>query len=132
MSLTICDLVAFTKLQSGLKQFKKDEMSLRNKIIKHFRYTKSEGIVHKILDEDGESVKVDVSLKLTRTLDKDWLQDNWDSLTNDEQACIEYKPSLNTTKFKELVEDGKANKILEAVTEKPAQASVVVIFEDES
>lgn len=126
MSLEMKDILDFVKIQVNLKKTKKDELSLRKKIIGHFRYKGSEGIQHK----EFEDAKVDVTLKISRSLDAEVLDASWSSLSQAEKDCIENVPKLNLKMYKALVEEGGATELMACVTEKPAQASVTIKLDD--
>ena len=126
--LTRDDLLEYEHLQSELKRVKKKEIDLRNKIIKNFRYSKLEGMVHKSIP-DIPDIDIGITLKLTRSLDADALDTLWSELTPDQRECIVYKPSLDLKLYKELLKSGEEGELMNIVTEKPAQASVELKFE---
>lgn len=126
--LTEADLTRHSNAVSMLKKLKKEELELRNKIINHFRYKDVEGVQHKELD--GIDCDIVVTLKLNRVLNEDIVNTNWTDLTQKERDAVEYKPKLNLKEYKTLVENDEADLLMNAVTEKPGQASLVLKFGD--
>ena len=127
--LTQQDVLDFAEAQGTLAKAKKVELELRKKIISHFRYgDKLEGVQHKSLD--GLDMDILVTLKLTRSLDTDALDALWSELTEDQRACVEYKPSLNLKNYRALLLNGDEGELINIVTEKPALPSVVLKYEE--
>ena len=106
-----------------LKRAKKRELELRNAICPDVLGDKIEGAV--TYYKDG--FKVNAVAKLTRTLDREQLEALWDDLTEEEQECIDYKPSLVLSKYKKIEEKGGL--LMEAVTVKPAQSTLKIEIE---
>ena len=128
-TLTTEDVLDFEQAQKALAKSKREELVLRKKIVSHYRYGDAmEGVQHKTIE--GLDLDIAITLKLGRTLDKDALDTNWSDLTQEQRDCIEYKPSLNVKAYKLLVENGEAGELMNAVTEKPGLATVVLKFED--
>lgn len=123
-------LLDFAQAQTDLKKLKKLELELRNKVIKSYRYTKHEGIEHREFDQDGVKAKVSVTMKLSRSLDVDAIDTLWSDLAQIERDVILHKPSLDLKAYKSLVESGDCNLLAKAITEKPAQSSVKIVFEE--
>lgn len=104
-----------------LKQAKKDELELRNKICGELLVGKLEGS----LTKHDQGYKVVPTAKLTRTIDKPMLEAIWDDLSDKEKECIVYKPSLVLANYKIIEAEGGT--LLDAVTVKPAQSSLKII-----
>ena len=127
--LTQKDIYDFDDAVRGLAKAKRIELELRKKIINHFRYNGSvEGVQHKSFE--GVDADIAITLKLSRTLDKDALKTLWVDLTEEQKEAIEYKPSLHVKIYKELVENDDAGELLNMVIEKPALATIKLKFED--
>jgi len=121
-------LLEYQDASDNLKKFKKLELELRNKIIKSFRYKKTEGVEHRSFEDEGFCVNLVIDLKLRRSIDKDAVETLWSDLSGVEKDCFKHEPSLITAEYKKLVESGDANILMEVVTEKPAQASLKLKF----
>ena len=128
-TLTTQDVLNFEQAQKALSKAKREELALRKKIINHYRYGDAmEGVQHKSIE--GLDLDIAITLKLGRTLDKDALDTIWSDLTESQREAIQYKPSLDLKAYKLLIENGEAGELMNAITEKPALASVVLKFED--
>jgi hypothetical protein len=108
---------------SKLKECKAEELLLRNAICSTHHTEALEGsrTMH-----SGE-YKLTITNKLTRTIDREVLEAIYDSLTDQEKECIDYKPALKMREYKVLEQTG--GRLLEAVTVKPAQSSLKIIQE---
>ena len=128
-TLTTQDVLDFEQAQKALAKAKREELILRKKIISHYRYGDAmEGVQHKTIE--GLDLDISITLKLGRTLDKDALDTIWSDLTEMQREAIQYKPSLDLKAYKLLIENGEAGELMNAVTEKPGLATVVLKFED--
>lgn len=105
-----------------LKEAKKRELELRNEICESILKDKFEGAVTVI----DEGFKITATAKLTRSVDTTILETIWDELDDAEKECIKYKPSLVASEFKRLENRGQGNKLFEAITVKPAQATLAI------
>ena len=108
-----------------LKSAKDKELELRNLICEEILAQKLEGAttVH------VPGFKVTATAKLNRSVDREVLEAIWDGLPDEEKECIDYKPSLKLTAYKKIEIGG--GKLLEAVTVKPAQATLKIVPEEE-
>jgi len=123
------DIYDFDDAVRALSKAKRIELDLRKKIINFFRYNGSvEGVQHKSLE--GVEADIAITLKLGRSLDKDALDTLWSDMTQAQKDCIVYKPSLDVTAYKKLVEAGEAGDLLDIVIEKPGLATIKLKFED--
>ena len=111
---------------ANLKKYKKLELELRNEIIGQQRFKESEGLQKREFNDGDFNAAIRVTLKITRKLDKDEVESIWDTLTGDERAVIDFRPSLNTKGYKELDDSGGIDNLYDAIVEKPAQASLTV------
>lgn len=75
-----------------------------------------------------DGFKIKTVGKLTRSLDSDGLQADWDSLPTEVQSCIKWKADLDTKTLKALesMRDDLIPVIARYMTTKPAKASVSV------
>ena len=128
-TLTTQDVLDFEQAQKALAKAKREELILRKKIISHYRYGDAmEGVQHKTIE--GLDLDISITLKLGRTLDKDALDTIWSDLTEMQREAIQYKPSLDLKAYKLLIKNGEAGELMNAVTEEPGLATVVLKFED--
>ena len=104
----------------ALRQAKEEELRVRNLICEEVLGDKVEGSVTK--RENG--LKVTATAKVTRSLDREVLEVLWEDITDEERECIDYKPSLRLALYKKIEAEG--GKLMEAVTVKPAQASLKI------
>ena len=126
--LTQQDLLRYEAIQTDLKKLKKEELALRNKIIKSFRYgDQLEGVCHKSVE--GLDIDIAITLKLTRSIDSDGLDMIWSDLDDEQRAVISYSPKLDLKAYKALVENDAAGELINVVTEKPAQGTVALKFD---
>jgi len=123
------DLLDYEKAVGDLREAKKTEIDLRNKIIGAFRYKKSEGVEHKSVE--GLDIDIAITLGLNRKVDQDALEAIWKDLNPDQQEAIKWEAKVVNGKFKKLVEEGEIGELLNLITEKPSQASVKLKFEQE-
>ena len=105
---------------ANLKAAKKEELRLRDLIVGDVLQDKFEGAVTR--NDDG--FKVVATAKLTRSIDRVVLESIWEGLSDVEKNCIDYKPSLKLADYKKIEASGGA--LLEAITVKPAQASLKI------
>lgn len=110
---------------SALTNAKKLELDLRNKICAMHLSDKLEG--SKTIRHNSFILKP--TAKLTRSIDKEMLEAIWDDLSDSEKECIEYKPALKLTDYKKIEEEGGL--LTDAITVKPAQASLKIIIEED-
>ena len=125
--LNLEDLLEFERLTEDLKKIKADELALRNKIIKAFRYKKTEGIEHKSIE--GAEIDIGVTLKMNRKIDSDGLDMIWSDLTDEQRDAVEYVPKLKESVYKKLVKEDLAGELMNVVIETPGQASVKLKFD---
>lgn len=125
--LNLEDLLEFERLTEDLKKIKADELALRNKIIKAFRYKKTEGIEHKSIE--GAEIDIGVTLKMNRKIDSDGLDMIWSDLTDEQRDAVEYVPKLKESVYKKLVKEDLAGELMNVVIETPGQASVELKFD---
>lgn len=109
------------EMSEELHTLKRRELALRNELIVT---DKLEGST----TTHPTGYKVTVTARLTRTIDRPVLEAIWDELTDTEKECIDYKPSLVLANYRSIEESG--GKLMEAVTVKPAQASLKVLVEE--
>lgn len=109
---------------TALKNAKAEELRLRKIICGDLLSDKLEGSLTTRTDD----MVITTTARLTRTLDAAVLDTVWDDMTDDEKACITYKPSLVLASYKKLELDGGA--LMEAVTVKPALASLKILPKD--
>ena len=64
------------------------------------------------------------------SLDHKRLDECWDKLSDDEQACIKYKPTFLVSKFKEL-SDNERRDIESCITFKPAMPTLEITLVEE-
>jgi len=121
------DVLDYEQAVIALKEAKKTELDLRNKIIGAFRYTKSEGVEHKSVD--GLDIDICITLGLSRSIDKNGLEYIWENLDDQQKDCVEFNPKLSVSKYKQLVEDDEAGELINVITEKPSQATVKLKYD---
>jgi len=122
------DLLKYEQIAIELKNIKKEELVLRNKIVKAFSYEKIEGVEKKSIE--GGDIEIQVKLVLNRKIDPDILGEVWEELTERQQDIIKFKPEISVSKYKKLLEEEGIGKLTEAITEKPGQASIKLKFKD--
>jgi hypothetical protein len=105
----------------ALAKAKQEELLLRNAICTAHLEEVIEGSNTKVFG----NLKVTATAKLNRTIDRDVLDTIWEDLTPDEQACIDFKPTIRLGLYKKIEAEGGT--LLEAVTVKPGQASLKVV-----
>lgn len=103
-----------------LKQAKADELALRNHIIDLHQGDTIEGA----RTDRFEGFKIVTTAKLNRSIDVAVLDAIWEDLPDDQKECVDFKPSLKLSKYKEVEKAG--GMLLQAITTKPAQASLKV------
>lgn len=108
-----------------LRQAKTEELKLRNEICDELLKEKLEGSI----TTHPPGYKVVSTAKLTRTINREVLEAIWEDLTDEEKECIDYKPSLKLANYR-AIENGVGGKLMEAITVKPAQASLKVYPEE--
>lgn len=107
--------------QATLKEAKIAELQLRNAICETHLEDKLEGsLTHKY-----EDLKITVTAKLNRSVDPVVLEAIWEDLTDEERACIQYKPSIVLAKYRPYESTGGL--LMEAVEVKPGQASLKIV-----
>lgn len=126
--LTAQDLLDYEQAVIALTKAKKDEIALRNKIIGSFRYKKMEGVEHKTVE--GLDIDIAITNGLNRTIDENGLDAIWDNLSPEQQEVVKYKPSVVVSNFKKLVENDELGELINVITEKPAQASIKLKWEE--
>jgi hypothetical protein len=97
------------------------ELELRNKIVA--AYPGDQGVTR----GEGEGFKVKVTRGVSRSVDSDVLLEILDDLTDEERACVIYKPSLDAKRFLFLPRNSVLSR---AVIIKPSQPTVEVEFTD--
>ena len=105
----------------NLKFWKDKELSLRNKVLNYYSPKEQEAKIKKQIAD----YEIELQYKLNRKIDEDVLDNIWDDLTEEEQECVQFKPSLILSKYKKLEEEG-ISLLLDAVTVKPAQGAVKI------
>jgi len=106
---------------TSLKEAKKEELRLRDLICGDVLTDHIEGAV----TSNVEGFKVVATAKLTRSIDRVVLETIWDSLSDAEKGCIDYKPSLKLAPYKVFEQTGGV--LLEAITVKPAQPALKIV-----
>ena len=76
-----------------------------------------------------QGFKITATARVNRSVNREVLEAIWDSLTDEEKECIDYKPTLKLAKYKPI-EATIDSALLEAVTVKPGQSSLKIIPED--
>ena len=126
MSVTKKMLLDHAEAVAQLKKFKKLELELRNKIISKYQFESIEGVQKKHFQTTGFDADIEIGLKLSRKLDADAIESLWSTMTEDERAAINYKPSLDLRSYKHLLETNSVGKLHQAITETPSQATLKV------
>lgn len=111
----------FNEAKIKLKFWKDKELKIRNEILEEMASDKDEGNTTKIVD----SMKITATYKMNRNIDEAVLKTIKKNLSEEELNCIKYKPEIVLKEYRKLEEEGES-KLLEAVTLKPAQGSVVI------
>lgn len=104
-------------ISEQLKQIKKIELELRNKIC------------DKVLEEQTKGSKTETigsyvmtaTAKTNKTIDKDLLKSLWSDLSKDEKSCFEFNPKLIEKNYKEIDEESNIHRVIE---EKPGTPSL--------
>lgn len=109
------------EVSEELRTLKRKELKLRNELCVT---DKLEGST----TTHPNGYKVTVTARLTRSIDRPVLEAIWDTLSDTEKECIDYKPSLILSNYRAIEETGGA--LMDAVTVKPAQASLKVLLEE--
>lgn len=110
---------SWLEASSKLKHFKAEELKLRNKIVDALITNEVKG---SIKFKKG-NYNIVVGLGINQSLDEPVLDTIYDELTDLEKNCIKYKASLIAKEMKEL--DG-SEKLFQAITEKPRQATLKI------
>ena len=119
-------LLEYKIIEAELKKAKAVELKLRNEIIRSYRYDKVEGVQNREFNDGDFEAELKIGLKISRSLDREMIDDDFSTYTEEEQAVIDFKPALKTKEYKALMATGLYNRLIQAVTEKPAQASLSV------
>lgn len=99
------------------KEWKRTELELRNEIVEKF--TSEDDIGKTKIDDDG--YEIEINRGYSQSLDESVL-DNL-TLSEEEQACIKYKPGLVAKELKKL---NGTETLFEAIIEKPRQATLKI------
>ena len=128
-TLTTQDVLDFEQSQIALRKAKSNELIGRKKVINHFRYGDNvEGVQHKSIND--LDMDIAITLKLNRKLDADALDVVWSDLTQEQRDCIKYKPSLDVTAYKKLLDEGDVGELINLIEEKPGLATVALKYEE--
>lgn len=121
-------LQEWVKVATQLKALKVQEDSLRRELagitLEGMPFEK--GRIVKKQTISGYLLKTEQ--KLSYSLDVDMVEHIWDTLNEDEKACIKTKVVLWDTAYKKLPENSKLH---EAVTSKPSMPSITATFLEE-
>lgn len=111
--------LTFKKLEESAKE---DRLGVEAQILAHFPTDKTEGSV---TDADAG---VTVSYKLTRSVDTDAVQANWDKLTVNAQKAFKWKADLDMKAYRAVqdLDPMSFAQIAAFVTSKPAKPSISV------
>jgi len=112
----------YSILKQELKDVKASELKLRNSIIKSEHQTKLEGTQNFMHPRLG--VKAVIVYGLNRKIDEAVLDTIWTDLSQAEKDVINYKPSVNVKKYKELEDAFPDSELFSAITEVASQASL--------
>ena len=119
---------AYLEAKAGLKKYKALELKLRNEIIGQFRFTDHEGIQKREVELGDDTIQLKIGLKMTRKLDNEAIETIWSTLSENEKSLITFKPALNTAEYKKMLECDEVKSLAQAITEKPSQSSLEIIF----
>ncbi len=110
--------------KAQLDKWKKQESDLRKKICTHFLEGQVVG-THNFTKGDYliKAVK-----KITTSIDEEALSAVWDDLTEDEQECVKFKPSIVSKAYKECDEHTTLD---QAITTKPAMPGLTIEYAGE-
>jgi hypothetical protein len=106
-----------------LDRAKSAELKLREKVIE--AYPGDQGTSH----TEGTDFKLSITRGVTRSIDEKMLRDLQDQLTDEERACVSYKPSLDAKRYAELPD---ASTLSRAVIIKPSLPTVKLEIYDGS
>ncbi len=101
--------------QENLKYWKERELELRLKICNPLLEGKSVG-THNI--KKGK-YKLKACKKVNYNFDEEILDNNWDDLSDDEQDCVKFKPSLRLKEYKNLHDRKLLDEAIEVVPATP-------------
>lgn len=127
MSINTNKCLDWLQASTLLKKFKKKELSLRNEIISEHGSTKIDGTEKQTID----NLEIIFSFDLTKSIDRAALDTGWDNLSEEEKACIDWKPALKLKEYKALKESNPKSLLLRCITEKPAQGTLKMVYLDE-
>ena len=108
------------QLSDTLKSVKEEEAKLRREICDSLFKGKVGEFREKAVI-DGYTVVA--TSKVNRTVDKAVLTSLWEALSEDEKACIEFKPDLKLTNYRKLNDNDMLH---EAITVKPGMPTLEV------
>lgn len=115
------DIAEWRSLAEALKSVKGDEMTLRKRIVAFFFNGKKKG-THRLIVGDAE-LKAELSTRLD--VSESDLIANASVLTEEEKACIKWKPTVIASKYNKLKPEQKA-RLSRIVSEKPSAPSLTV------
>lgn len=107
--------------KAELDKWKKVESDLRIKICDHFLEGASVG-THNFT---AGSFKIKAVKSINTSIDESELSFIWDDLTEEEQDCVKYKPSLVAKNYKECEDHSTLD---QAIVTKPAMPSLSIEY----
>ena len=116
----------YIEAKSKLSFYKKLELKLRNEILESQFPSACEGTHNAEVD----LFQIKGSFSNSMSIDKDALEDNEEFLSDEEKACIVYKPSISVTEYKKLRDNDKIL-IDDIIVIKPKQASLTITMLEE-
>ncbi len=114
---------AWIDAKAQLDHWKKVEKEMRETICEHFLEGKTVG-VHTF---HPTGFKVKATKKITTSLDGKVLSAMWDDLSDAEQGCVTFKPTLVAGKYKQC---GNHETLDQALVTKPAMPTLSIEVED--
>ncbi len=114
-------LAKWMQLSKLLKDTKEAELLLRKEICSEILKGRLGEIREKAI-YDGHNIVVES--KVNRSIDSAVLNAIWDSLTEEDTNCIEFKPSLKLANYRKLLRDSLLH---EAITEKPSETPTLEV-----
>jgi hypothetical protein len=107
------------RAKARLDGAKKYELELRNKILPQVLEGKQSGSKTTVFG----GFKVTATARLNYTIDEAELDILGEALTEEEKACVEWKPKVNVTRYNKLPE---VSALRQAVTVKPGQGALSI------
>jgi hypothetical protein len=112
-------LLEWQKAKIKLDKAKKAELELRNKILSKVLADKQVGSKTTVFG----GYKITATARLNYSIDEAELSILGDTLTEEEKACVDWKPKVNQARYNKLPDDSK---LKQAVTVKPGQGALSI------